>query len=70
MELRKLRGTGSAATLMCWGGGATLAHVVLSLGLFSSGYFDKLFASILQTCQIRATRDPLNPVDAPEKTSQ
>ncbi len=42
--LRKLRGNGSAAVLMLWGGGATLAHVLLSLGLFSSGYFEKLFA--------------------------
>lgn len=42
--LRKLRSSGSAATFMRWGGGATLAHVVLSLGLFSSGYFEKLFA--------------------------
>lgn len=42
--LRKLRGTGSTASLVCWGGGAALAHVVMSLGLFSLGYFEKLFA--------------------------
>lgn len=42
--LRKLRGAGSTASLMRWGGGAAMAHVVMSLGLFSLGYFEKLFA--------------------------
>jgi len=38
---RKFRGRGSTVVLMAWAGVLVIGHVVLSLGLFPGGYFDK-----------------------------
>lgn len=40
---RKVRGGGPSAMLMTWGGGAALAHVLLSFALLQPAYFERLF---------------------------